>query len=322
MHTLVLDPSRILLDPARNFSRSGRPHDEDLVIDLAEKMLHSGQITPIEVYPLAFLEGAPREDTPETRALGEQRRAKKLKTDAYGLVSGYRRVLAARYLQEQGETSELWSGKIAAALAPPGLDEEGIQDRNLEENAAREDLTPIDVAVVLSEYTRAPEEGGRGETMELAVKRLRLPGGVAKGNKLIQLCGLVEEARELVRENHHDPDYGIPVSKATTLARRPADKQREIIAEARDAAGRVTPKAIRGLLAPHQGRQGQPPAPSGAALTRLSLRLERTPDAALERAGITSEQRDLLHNLILLLTDQPHKLPASLVRIIEGGLKP
>lgn len=320
MKTISLDPDRILLSPERNFSRSGRPHDAALVEELAEAMLRDGQITPAEVYPLAWKADEPREDTPEARALGEQRRASKKRVDAYGLISGYRRVLAARLLKERGETSELWLGQIAASTAPAGLDERAIEDRNLEENAAREGLTPIDRAVVISQLTRPVEEGGRGETMELAAKRLRLPGGVPQARKLVQLCALCPEAAELVRDHYHDPDIGIPLSKAVTLARRSAEEQLEIIAAARDSAGRVTPKAIRGLLAPHQGRQGQPPAPSGAALTRLGVRLKRLPEEALKRAGVTSEQRDLLHNLVAYLTDQPHELPPGLVRIIKGGL--
>ena len=320
MKTISLDPGRILLNPERNFSRSGRPHDAALVEELAEAIFRDGQITPVEVYPLAFKPDEPQEDTPETRALGEQRRAGKKRVGAYGLISGYRRVLAARLLQERGETPELWTGQIAASIAPAGLDERAIEDRNLEENAAREGLTPIDRAVVISLLTRPLEEGGRGETMELAAKRLRLSGGVPQARKLVQLCALCPAAAELVRDHYHDPDIGIPLSKAVTLAHRSAEEQLEIIEAARDAAGRVTPKAIRALLAPHQGRQGQPPAPSGAALTRLAIRLERLDKAALERAGVSPSERDLLREVFHYLTDKPHKLSEGLVRILKGGL--
>lgn len=323
MKIIALEPSRILLDPRRNFSRSGRPHDAERVDELAEELLRDGQMTPVEVYPLAWLADEERLDTPEARALGEARRAGKKKPDAYGLVSGYRRVSAALKLAEEGQTSDLWDGRLAAVLAPAGLTAEEIEDRNLLENVARETLTPIDEMVALSALTRPADEGGRGETLELATMRLHLRGGVQRARKLLRLRPLCEEGRDLVRQNHHDPELGITVDKAVSLAKFTADEQRSIIERAKDAAGRVTPKALNQILAPHQARQGQPYAPSGAALKRLEERLKRVRGEphTLERNKLTEREAELLAGVVRLLMDrEDHGLEPRLANLLKGGL--
>lgn len=325
MKTFQLNLEDIRCDHAHNFSRRGREHDPQAVADLAEQLLKEGQLNAIEVYPLAWATDEEQIDNAAARAAGYARRAAKKKPDAYGLTFGYRRFQAALLLAEQGRTSEKWSGQLFAVLTPEGASDEDLEDRNLSENVDREGLTPIDEAEILSYLTRAPDNGGRGESVELAAARLRLRGGATRAHKLLRLGALIDEARELVRANHRSPEVGITVDKAVSLAKLPATRQLEIINASKDAAGRVTPKAINSQLAPHQGRAGQPPSPSGAALSRLAERLRRMADNehTLKRAGITKAEAELLRGFALLLQEnEEHGLSKPLATLLRGGLEP
>lgn len=328
MRTIQIKPSKIALDHAQNFSRSGRPHIPAAVEALADLFSAEGQRTPIEVYPLAWEPDEEHVDTPEARERGYTRRASKFAVDGYGLIAGYRRVMAGLLLEgraAEGLDVGLWDGTLSAVVAPAGLTRLEIQNRNLSENTEREALTPMDEALVLSDLTRQPEDGGRGEEIELAARRLRLRGGVPRARKLLKLLGLIDEAREQVRLHHYDPDCGLTVDAAVRLASRSAEEQRRVIAAAKDSAERVTPKGIRSVMAPHQGRQGQPPAPTGARLVRLSARLDKLKDdeAGLKatKLGEVMSPREigLLAEFAKWLRDEPCDLPRQLQRILKAA---
>jgi len=323
MRPIKIDPFAVHLSHGANFSRSGRPHDLQSIEGLAALLLAEGQRTPIEVYPLAWGPDEPHEATLAAREAGLHRVViRKRAPDAYGLISGYRRTSAARLLVERSEVSPAWDGKIAALVRTSLLSDQEIEDHNLSENVEREGLTPIDQAVVLQRLTAAPEDGGRGEEMELAARRLLLPGGVPRGHKLLKLLGLVDEARDLVRLNTRDPYLGITVDAGVSLARFSAEQQRQILADAADAAGQITPKSLRSILAPRQGRAGQPYAPSGQALTRLEHELTRMArdSGQLQRLEITEREALLLGKLLRSLRGEDGGLPPALDKIVQRGL--
>lgn len=319
MKTIQIRPSEILVEHGRNFSRSGRPHPDDRVRELAECLLAEGQRTPIEVYPLAW-QAEPHEDTPEARALGLDRRAKKKAPDAYGLVAGYRRVQAAALLAAEGRTSERFDGHLSAVIVEAS-DDRSREDRNLSENVEHDALTPMDEAIVLGALTREPPEG-RGEAIEVAVARLRLRGGVPRARVLLRLLALVPEAQELVRQHHYDPELGLPVERGAVLAGRAVEVQAAILEAARDGAGRITPKALRMAMAPHQGRAGQPSAPSGAQLVRLETHFQavlRDPER-MRRAEVTEREVRLLAAYSRILRGEESGLAPGLDRLLRSGL--
>jgi hypothetical protein len=321
MRTIQIPPSLILVDHLKNFSRTGKPHLPERVQELAECLLTEGQRTPIEVYALAYVDGA--EDTPETRARGVERRGRKKSADGYGLVAGYRRVQAALLLAEQGLRSEHFDGTLTAVVVEITEDTDR-ERRNLSENVEHDHLTPIDEAHVLQRLTADPPDG-HGETLEGAVKRLRLRGGVARGRTLLRLLALTQEAQEYVRQNHYDPELGINVDTAVRLSGRAAEVQAGILAASKDGAGRVTPKSVRMSLAPKQGRAGQPTAPSGAQLTRWERHLEqvaRDPER-LRRADLSEREARLLIGTCRLLRgeDVEGALTPALARLLGSGLR-
>lgn len=320
MKTIQVKPPEILVDHERNFSRSGRPHPDDRVRELADCLLVEGQRTPIEIYPLAWVD-ALHLDTPEARALGLDRRAKKKAPDAYGLVAGYRRVQAALLLLAEGRTSERFDGSLSAVIVD-ALDDRAREDRNLSENVEHDALTPMDEAIVLGALTADPPEG-RGEAIEVAVSRLHLRGGVARARTLLRLLALIPEAQDLVRLHHYDPELGIPAERGAALAGRAAEVQAAILEAARDGAGRVTPKGLRMAMAPHQGRAGQPSAPSGAQLVRLEHHFQavlRDPER-MRRAEISEREVRLLGGFARILRGEDSGLSPALDRLLRSGVE-
>ncbi len=75
--------------------------------------------------------------------------------------------------------------------------------------------------------------------------------------------------------------------------------------------------SARAWIAPHQGRQGQPPGATGAQLTRgagLFGRLAATEDPTL-RYGLSRETAALVHSVLLALVDLD---TAALQRLPQG----
>ncbi len=321
---ILLDPEDIRVDNARNTSRAGLAHAPEDVRDMADRLLALGQLDAIEVV-------APEGWDPEEWALcvtehgvGVVECGEHVDRDcAPGRVNyGYRRHAAALLLKQTGETSARWDGKIRARVAPAGLTAEDLEDRNLAENLAGMGLPPIDLGLAAHRLTADPKDGGRGEEPKIAAARLRVT--VPELQRLAELPGLCAEGRALNRLNHRNPEIGITGRQALKLARRPVEVQAAIIAEAKDARGTVTPKATRAAIAPHQGRQGQPPGMTGAQLTRLADRFNRIARSEhdQQRAEIEADAaalvRDVLLAVVALDPAALAKLPGNLARVVEA----
>jgi len=321
---ILLDPADIYVDNTRNTSRAGLAHALEDVRDMADRLLALGQLDAIEVV-------APDGWDPEEWALCVTEHGVGLvdcgehidRVCGPGRVNyGYRRQAAALLLKETGETSARWDGKIRARVAPAGLTSEDLEDRNLAENLAGMGLPPIDLGIVAHRLTADPKDGGRGEEPKIAAARLRVT--VPELQRLAELPGLCAEGRALNRLNHRNPEVGITGRQALKLARRPIEVQASIIADAKDARGTVTPKATRAAIAPHQGRQGQPPGKSGAQLTRLAQRFDRIAKSEhdQQRGKISAVTAEIVRDVLFaLVADEPTalaKLPGNLARVVEA----
>lgn len=328
MKTIAIDViTDLVIDHRRNFSRSGEPHREETVRDLAECMRREGQRTPIEVYPLHWPDGEEPRDDQEAREAGFARRASKKKPRGYGIVAGYRRVEAALLLLESKDLGA-WGGALEAFVFDAHvLTDEEIQDLNLSENTKRSSLTPMDEALIIHHLSSPTKEGGRGEELAHIVSKLCLRGGIPRARQLRKLVRLIPEAQALVRAHFWDPDVGLPLRAALPLAKKSAEDQREVLASARDGAGRVTPKAVRAVLTPRQGAQGQPPGRSGASLSRVRDRLDKLVDqpATLAMTEVSPREVDLLRGFLHILQEKegdPPGVPQSLAKILRASLQP
>jgi len=314
---LRLRPGDIEIDNARNLSRAGLVHDPAAVREMAELLLAHGQLSPVEVV-------APADWTPEDWALC-------VSEHGVGPVPcgefvdqvcprgrlnfGFRRHLAASLLVAEGKTSPRWDGYLLARVAPAGLSDEELEDRNLCENLGGLGVAYVDLGLAAHRLTAEPKDGGRGEEHMIAASRLNVP--IAELKRLLLLPALCDEARALSRLHHHDKERGITPIQALKLARRPVEEQATIIAAAKDGAHQITPKGMRAAIAPHQGRQGQPPGATGAQLTRgagLFGRLAATEDPTL-RYGLSRETAALVHSVLLALVDLD---TAALQRLPQG----
>ncbi len=323
--TLYLPPSDIHVDNAHNLSRAGLAHDPAAIREMADRLLALGQLSPIEVV-------APEGWDPEEWALCVSEHG--IGPVACGefvdrvagpgrLVFGFRRVAAATLLALEGKTSPRWDGRLKVTVAPAGLSLEELEDRNLTENLGLT-MAYVDLGLAAHHLTAAPEDGGRGE--DPAAVAIRLKVDRAELGRLLLLPGLCEEARALSREHHHNPERGMTPLQALKLAKRPVELQRSIIAEARDAGHVVTPKAMRAAIAPHQGRQGQPPGASGAVLTRAAAlfgRIARCEDPTL-RDGLDPAAATVIHDVLLALVAGEAtalaRLPGSLGKRLEAAI--
>lgn len=295
---ILLSRNQIDVDPAKNISRDGKPHDPAHIEWLADRFLDQGQLAPIEVTPL---EGA---------------------ADRYDLVFGYARCSAAELLQSEAwaarvAASEKWPGKLRAVVVPVTSARER-EDRNIAENLGAS-LSPIDVALLARRFTSPPDEGGRGYSLHTA--SLYLKRQPAELRRLLKLTGLIEDFRAMVRLNHRNPHMGITIDQGQKLAKRSADEQREIFDKSKDAGGNVTPKSLRGEIAPHQGRQGQPIGATGAVLSRIAEKFAALEGdkTARERCGFKSTRElETAQGLIDLLTTgaTERKIPDALRRLV------
>lgn len=324
--TLYLYPGDIHVDNARNLSRAGLAHDPAAIREMADRLLALGQLSPIEVV-------APEGWDPEDWALCVSEHGIGPVTCGEfvdcvagpgSLVFGFRRVAAATLLAAEGKTSRWWDGRLRVNVAPAGLTEAEIEDRNLTENLGLT-MAYVDLGLAAHHLTAAPEHGGRGE--DPAAVALRLKVDRAELGRLLLMPGLCDEARALSREHHHNRERGITPIQACKLARRSVEEQRAIIVEARDAAHTITPKGMRAAIAPHQGRQGQPPGASGAVLTRVADlfgRIAKTEDPAA-LYGLPPAAHALLCNVLLALRDANDetalaRLPGTLGKRIEAAI--
>jgi hypothetical protein len=284
---------------------------------MADLLLRHGQLAPVEVDVSAWPEGW-EDVTPPESALA--RWSEHL--DRPLLVFGYRRHAAALLLAERGETSPAWQGLLRVAVAPAGLSEADLEDRNLTENLGAQAVAYVDMGLAAHRLVADPRDGGRGEDKTVAARKLRVDA--AELERLLVLPRLCEEARVLSRLNHRDPERGLTRLQAYKLARRPLEEQQRILREARDAAGVVVPKAARAVIAPLSGRQGQPPGATGAQLDRLRTRLSRLAESPedLARHGVEAKEAALCAALCAALKCLDpvalKALPGRLGRLVEA----
>lgn len=322
--TLYLLPSEIIADSSRNLSRAGLAHDPTAVREMADMLLEHGQLAPILVDAPEGWSATDWVQCVSEHGVGPVTCGEFVDLDAQPgrLVFGFRRYAAAVLLAREGQTSPRWDGRLQVTCAPDGLTEQDLEDRNLAENLGRSAVAYVDLGLAAHRLTAAPSDGGRGEEHKVAAKQLQVSQRDLK--KLLELGGLCEEGRTLSRLNHRDPERGLNNVQALKLARRPIEEQHRILKEARDAGGNVTPKAIRAAIAPHQGRQGQPPGATGAQLTRAGKRLDLllTREHEQQRYGISASEatliRDLCFAIATLDPDALARLPGRAGKLIEA----
>lgn len=330
---LRLPPSAFTIDNARNLSRAGLAHDPTAIREMADRLLEVGQLSPVEVV-------APEGWDPEDWAYCISHHGAGLVAAGEhageicppGILNfGFRRHAAALLLAMEdtlepgkglGLTSPQWDGLLLARVAPAGLTPEQLEDRNLVENLGHHGVAFIDLGLAAKRLCGDPKDGGRGE--EKSVAALRLGISLTELERVLLLPQLCPEAQALSRLHHHNPERGLKDTQALKLARRPVEEQQALIAAAKDAANCVTPKAMAAAIAPHQGRQGQPPGATGAQLTRgaaLFDRLARTEDPTL-RYGLDREAaavvRDILRAYVSLDPDALARLPNGLGKRLEA----
>jgi ParB-like chromosome segregation protein Spo0J len=321
--TLYLRPGDIIADSARNLSRAGLAHDPALVREMADMLLEHGQLSPVEVDAPEGWSAADWAQCVSEHGIGLVTCGEFVDLDAQPgrLVYGFRRFAAAQLLEREGKTSPRWDGRLQVVCAPDGLTAQDLEDRNLAENLGREGVAFVDLGAAAHYLTADPKDGGRGEEHRIAATRL----GVTRPDlkRLLILGGLCEEWRALSRLNHRDPERGINDNQALKLARRPIEEQHKILAESRDMGGNITPKAVRAAIAPHQGRQGQPPGATGAQLTRASQRLDLllSREHEQQRWGVTPTEATLARDILLAIASLDPaalaKLPGRLGKLIE-----
>jgi len=328
---LHLHPKDITVDNARNLSRAGLPHDPEAVRKMADRLLEYGQLAPVELVAPEGWRGGEGEHTPEewAQCVSEHGIGPVDCGEYVGEICppgrinwGYCRHAAATLLAVEDRTSARWDGRLWATVAPAGLTAEQLEDRNLCENLGVSGVAYVDLGLAAHRLTADPRDGGRGEEHMIAASRLKVDIHTLK--RLLLLPQLCHEARAQSRLHHRDPEQGITPVQAVKLARRPVEEQQAILREARDMHGNVTPKAVRAAIAPHQGRQGQPPGLTGAQIARLAgyfARLAVTEDPT-QRYGVAAPVwallRDTFHGLVDLDADALARLPGALGKRIES----
>jgi ParB-like chromosome segregation protein Spo0J len=303
---------QLIADHSINISRAGERHDPAYAKQLAERMLDTGQTTPIEVFRFP--------DDPIADA------------DPWRIAAGFGRWEGATFAVEKGLLTASFDGNLRAVEVPRELLAgktkaeiiEIIQNRNLDENIHRHNLSPIDEALAINHLATPADKGGRGEDLRLIGQRMHKTGEqIHKMRKLVQLG---ESARHWVREHFRDKELGINEVQAYKLANKTVEEQDDILNKAKDASGRVIPKAVQSVINPHSGRQGQPEVVTGASLTLVSARLERVlkTKSELTKNQVTSEQVDLTIKLLTALrdrTDEAFKaLPGKLGQLVKNEL--
>lgn len=309
--------SQLIADHGMNISRAGKRHDKEYVKQLAERFVVTGQTTPIEVFRF--------DDDPQD---GD---------DPWRIAAGFGRFDGASYVEhlmknEANFDPGLYKGYLRAVEVPrellAGKSKEEIvkiiQDRNVDENVHRNDISLIDEALAVIFFTTPADKGGRGEDIRYVAQRMHKSG--EQIHKLKKLGGLCEEARVLVRQHHRDKEVGINEVQAYKLASRTEEEQIKIIKDAKDATGRVTPKGVQAVINPHSGRQGQPEAVTGASLTIVTTRLERIlkDKGQMTKNKVTEDEVNLTINLLAALRDRTDeafaKLPGKLGAIVKNEL--